>query len=103
MFNFLAYHWSDVLLALVELNSKYPLLNKAKRSAKQQRSGAYLFLFAGIAEKRYSEMVTTSKREKKSYIGELLTAADRCKKLLWPQFLLELGQKFCPSNEVFKK
>ena len=28
MFNFLAYHWSDVLLALVELNSKYPLLNK---------------------------------------------------------------------------
>ena len=39
---------------------------------------AYLLLFAGIAEKRYSQMVTTTTTP--SYIGELLTAPDRCKK-----------------------
>ena len=55
--------------------------NKAKRSAKQQRSGAYLFLFAGITEKRYIETVIREKSSSSSsYIGELLTAADRCKK-----------------------
>ena len=41
---------------------------RQKRFAKQQRPGAYLFSFAGIAEKRFG-------RYKKSYIALLLTAA----------------------------
>ena len=48
-------------------------MNKAKRSAKQQRSGAYLFSFAGIsAEKQFGH-------QKSSYSAQLLTAAERCK------------------------
>ena len=65
--------------------------NKAKRSAKQQRAGAYLFLFAGIAEKRYSEMVIREKSSSSSsYIGELLTAAARCKKPLVINLILDV-------------
>ena len=56
---------------------------------------AFLFLFAGIAGKQYSEMVTTTTR---SYIGQLLTAADRCKKysqFIVPWTLEQLFKSFC--------
>ena len=59
---------------------------------KQGKGGLMrLFLFAGIVEKRYSEMVIREKSSSSSsYIGELLTAAARCKKPLVINLILDV-------------
>ena len=63
--------------------SKFLKKNKAKRFAKQQRSNVDIALASFYC---YCLRATKAVGEEKSYSGELLTAADRCKNNVIDQF-----------------